>query len=130
MINANLSQFLDTCWFIEATLYYKGYTYWCQVVQYHNNEKPMYFFIHRYRSVIHRDGDKIWTPRLVENGGVVDYEDTYFEAWGYGEDDVKEQFLKAKIFDGKSFWKVEKELAWYDEDQLSFIKFKEVCLCQ
>ena len=52
---------------------------------------------------------------MVENGDVVDYEDTYFEAWGDGEDDVKEQFLKAKIFDGKSFWDVEKESAWYDE---------------
>ena len=27
---------------------------------------------------------------------------------GYGENDVKEQFLKAKIFDGKSFWEAEK----------------------
>ena len=115
MINANLSQFLDTGWFKEATLYYKGYTYWCEGVWYHNKEKTMYFFIHRYRSIILREGDKIWTSRLVENGDVVDNEDTYFEAWGYGEDDVKEQFLKAKIFDGKSFWEVEKELAWYDE---------------
>lgn len=39
----------------------------------------------------------------------------YTLCYGYGEDDVKEQFLKAKIFDGKSFWEVEKELAWYDE---------------
>ena len=108
MINANLSQFLDTGWFNEATLYYKGYTYWCEGVWYYDKEKPMYFFIHRYRSVIHRDGDKIWTSRLVKNGDVIDYEDTCFEAWGYGEDDVKEQFLKAKIFDGKSFWEVEK----------------------
>ena len=38
-----------------------------------------------------------------------------FYYYGYGENDVKEQFLKAKIFDGKSFWEVEKELAWYDE---------------
>lgn len=87
-------------------------------------KKNQVFFIHRYRSVIHREGDRVWTSRLVENGDVVDYEDTYFEAWGYGEDDVKEQFLKAKIFDGKSFWDVEKESAWYDEGQ-SFINLKK-----
>ena len=38
-----------------------------------------------------------------------------FYYYGYGENGVKEQFLKAKIFDGKSFWEVEKEMAWYDE---------------
>ena len=31
-----------------------------------------------------------------------------FYYYGYGENDVKEQFLKAKIFDGKSFWEAEK----------------------
>ena len=51
---------------------------------------------------------------MIENGDVVDYSVVY-DYYGYGENDVKEQFLKAKIFDGKSFWEVEKELAWYDE---------------
>lgn len=50
----------------------------------------MHFFVYKYRLVV-------------------------YDYYGYGENDVKEQFLKAKIFDCKSFGEVEKELAWYDE---------------
>lgn len=74
----------------------------------------MHFFVYKYRSVIHNENGEIWMSRLIENGDVVDYSVVY-DYYGYGENDVKEQFLKAKIFDGKSFWEVEKELAWYDE---------------
>ncbi len=31
MINGQLDQFLDTGWFSEATLYYNGFIYWCEV---------------------------------------------------------------------------------------------------
>ena len=37
------------------------------------------------------------------------------DIWGYGETDIKEQFLKAKIFEGKSFWEIESELKWLEE---------------
>ena len=114
MINANLEQFLDTGWYNEATLYLNGYTYWCEGCWDHSREKPMHFFVYKYRSVIYNENGEIWTSRLIENGDVVNYSVVY-DYYGYGENDVKEQFLKAKIFDGKSFWKVEKELAWYDE---------------
>ena len=30
------------------------------------------------------------------------------------EETLREKFLKAKIWDGKSFWEVEKELTWLD----------------
>ena len=111
MINASLSQFLDTGWFSEATLYYKGYTYWCEGDWDYTRDKPMHFFVYKYRSIV---VDKIYTRRLVDNGDVVDYS-IVFEVYGANETEVKEQFLKAKIFEGKSFWEVEKELAWYDE---------------
>lgn len=114
MINANLEQFLDTGWFNEATLYYNGFTYWCEAVWDNSKEKPMHFWIQKYRSVLHKENEVIWTSRLVENGDVVDYE-IVFDIWGNGENDVKEQFLKAKIFEGKSFWEIEKDIAWYDE---------------
>ena len=114
MINANLEQFLDTGWYNEATLYLNGYTYWCEGSQDYSREKPMHFSVYKYRSVIHNENGEIWTSRLIENVDVVDYSVVY-DYYGYGENDVKEQFLKAKIFDGKSFWEVEKELAWYDE---------------
>ena len=121
MINGHLSQFLDTGWFNEATLYYKGYTYWCEGCWDHDKEKPMHFFVNKYRAVVHKDDKAVWTSRLIENGKVVDYS-TVLDIWGYGEDDVKELFLKAKIFEGKSFWEVENELSWYDEYQINSSK--------
>ena len=30
MINGNLSQFLDTGWYSEGTIYFSGYIYWCE----------------------------------------------------------------------------------------------------
>lgn len=106
MINANLDQFLDTGWFNEATLYLNGYTYWCEGYWKQGLEKPMHFFVYKYEAEVI---NKIYTKPKNEK-----YK-TVFDVWGYGEDDVKELFLKAKIFDGKSFWEVEKEIAWYDE---------------
>lgn len=106
MINANLEQFLDTGWFSEATLYLNGYTYWCEGCWNEEREKPMHFFVYKYESVV---VDKIYTKPKNSN-----YQ-TVFDIYGNSEEEVKEEFLKAKIFDGKSFWEVEKEIAWYDE---------------
>ena len=51
---------------------------------------------------------------MIKDRDVVDYS-TVLDVWGDSPDDVKPIFLSAKIFDGKSFWEVEKEIAWYDE---------------
>ena len=106
MINANLEQFLDTGWFSEATLYLNGYTYWCEGCWNEEREKPMHFFVYKYESVV---VDKIYIKPKNSN-----YQ-TVFDIYGNSEEEVKEEFLKAKIFDGKSFWEIEKEIAWYDE---------------
>ena len=106
MINANLEQFLDTGWFSEATLYLNGYTYWCEGCWNEEREKPMHFFVYKYESVV---AAKIYTKPKNSNYQKV------FDIYGNSEEEVKEEFLKAKIFDGKSFWEVEKEIAWYDE---------------
>ena len=115
MINANLEQFLDTGWFSESTLYLNGYTYWCEGGWDRTTKKPFHVVVYRYRSILLTDKEgEIWSKRLIENGDVVDYS-TVLDICGNNEDEVKEQFFKAKIFDGKSFWEVEKEIAWYDE---------------
>ena len=106
MINANLEQFLDTGWFSEATLYLNGYTYWCEGCWNEEREKPMHFFVYKYESVV---VDKIYTKPKNSNYQKV------FDIYGNSEEEVKEEFLKAKILDGKSFWEIEKEIAWYDE---------------
>ena len=108
MINASLEQFLDTGWFNEATLYLNGFTYWCEGNWVSKKEKPMHFFVRKYPSEV---VDGTYTKR-IDNGKD---DETVFDVWGYGEADVKSEFLKAKIFDGKSFWEVESIIAWYDE---------------
>lgn len=113
MINANLSQFLDTEGYNEATLYLNGYTYWCEGCWF-KARKNLFIFLYKYHSVVHNDGSQIWTTRLIENNDVVDYS-TVFDVWGSDEEEVKNLFLNAKIFDGKSFGEIENELAWYDE---------------
>ena len=118
MINANLEQFLDTGWFSESTLYYNGHTYWCEggVYKNENNIWVMHFWVYRYKSDLYVTSDgETYSKRHIENGVVADYS-TAFEIFGKTEDETREEFLKAKIFDGKSFWEVEKEIAWYDED--------------
>ena len=51
---------------------------------------------------------------MVVNNDVVDYS-IVFEDFDNDRENVKSRFLSAKIFDGKTFWEVEKEIAWYDE---------------
>ena len=48
-----------------------------------------------------------------ENGHWIDF--SQIEMEGPNEDALREKFLKAKIWDGKSFWEVEKDLAWLDD---------------
>ncbi len=43
----------------------------------------MYFYVYKYRSVIHNENGEIWTSRLIENGDVVDYSVVY-DYYGYG----------------------------------------------
>lgn len=110
MINANLERFLGTGWFNEATLYLNGFTYWCEGCWDFQKEKPMHFFVYKYPSKI---ANKIYTKR-IDDGKEWERE-IVFDILGYGEEDVKVEFLKAKIFDGKSFWEAEDKIAWYDE---------------
>ncbi len=50
---------------------------------------------------------------LGDDDDLIDYDDS-FEIYGDTYEGVREQFLKAPIWEGKTFWEVEKELAWYD----------------
>lgn len=56
--------------------------------------------------------NKIYEDIYDENGHWIDYSEIYMD--DINEDALKEQFLKAKIWDEKNFWEVEKELAWLD----------------
>lgn len=111
MINGNLEQFLDTGWFSEATLYLNGYTYWLEGSFDRTVDKPFHFKVIKYRSIV---VDNKYTRRLIENDDVVDYQEI-FTIDCLDEAEAKKEFLSKKLFDGKTFWEVEKEIAWYDE---------------
>ncbi len=116
MINADLEDFLISGWFnMEATLYLNGYTYWCEGVYSSKNNGKFHFWVNKYRSIVHKkENDEIWTSRMIENNDVVEYS-TVLDVWGDEPEDVKPIFLNSKIFDGKSFWEAEQEIAWHDE---------------
>ena len=108
MINANLSQFLDTGWFNEATLYYNGFIYWCEGNWDKTKQMQMHFFVYRFPVKI---VDKVYFERIHTDESF----EYLFEVWGFNEGDVKNKFLNAKIFEGKSFWEVENSLMRLDE---------------
>ena len=115
MINANLEQFLDNGWYNEATLFYKGHTYWCEGCYNRSKDNPFHFWVYRYKSILVKEKNgKTWSKREIKDDDVADFS-TVFEIWTKSEEDAKELFLQAAIFDGKSFWEIEEELAWYDE---------------
>jgi len=55
---------------------------------------------------------KYYEHILGPDGDFVDF--NQMEMDGPNENALREKFLKAKIWDGKSFWEVEKELTWLD----------------
>jgi len=57
-------------------------------------------------------GNKYYEDILGPDGDFVDF--NQMEMDGPNENALREKFLKAKIWDGKSFWEVEKELTWLD----------------
>lgn len=109
MINCDLDWFLDNGRYNEATLYYNGYMYWCEGG--YTKDGKFHFFVDKRKSeIVNEYYQKVV---LDENGKV----EAYFvlEFFANDEDEARKMFLEAKIFEGKSFWEVEKDLAYYDE---------------
>ena len=110
MINGNLETFLDYGWFTEATLFYKGYTYWFEGYYSSKTNKHM-FFVNRWKSKLTKD---MCTYRYIVNDDILGYSEVY-RIEGTDQETLQKQFLEAPIFDGKSFWQVEKELIQVDD---------------
>jgi len=108
MINGNINQFLDTGWFSEATLYYNGYIYWLEA---QSTENESVFFIDRWKA--HNEDNKYYHT-ITDMDGTISY-DRVLEIHGTDLDLLKKQFLESTPFEGKTFWQVEKEIAWLDE---------------
>ena len=122
MINGSLDQFLDTGWYSEATIYYNGYIYWLE--GYTKPEIHMhFFFIDRWRALLN---DDMHYCEYRLNNRLVDYKRIY-EISANDMDILKRRFLEAPVFDGKTFWEIEDNLIWADEDEpIEIESFSEI----
>ncbi len=108
MINGYLEQFLDTGWFSESTLFLNDIIYFCAA---YSTDNKYEFTVHKWRAV---NEDNKYFHSVCDNDVLLDWACIYEDS-GCDLDLIKKRFLEAKIFDDKSFWEVEQELAWLDE---------------
>ncbi len=109
MINGKLSQFLDTGWWNgDATIYYKKHIYFLD--SYVDKKGSMHLRIMKWKAK--NIDNKTYEDVLDLEGKFTDFSQIEMEA--PNEEMLREKFLKEKIWEGKSFWEVEKELAWLD----------------
>lgn len=110
MKNGSLEQFLDTGWFSESELFLNGNVYWCEA-QYDPISGTSKFFVDKWAA---RLEDGKYYHSLLESDGTLKYT-TVLEIRDLDMDCIKQRFLEAPIFDGKTFWQVEKDIAWVDD---------------
>ena len=118
MIYGNLDQFLDNGWEHDVILFYNGFYYYCNG-SFDNMENHMFqYSVFKARGFINQG---YLCSYYMYNGELVDCEDVFQET-NKDEQLVKKHFFEAKIFDGKSFWEVEKDLVWGEDDNPKIIK--------
>lgn len=110
MINGYAEQFLDTGWYSEATLFYKGYIYWHEA---QTNDKETVFFVDRWKV---QNEENLYYHSILQSDGTLQWE-RVLEIHDIDLELIKKRFLESAIYDGKSFWNVEKEIAWLDESE-------------
>lgn len=110
MINGNLDQFLDTGWFSEAELYYKKHVYWCEAI--YDETKKMHLFV--VDKWLAENEDNKFYHSVIDDKGAIDWSRTYEDS-DKDLELIKKRFLEAPIFEGKTFWQVESDIAWLEE---------------
>lgn len=108
MINGSIEQFLDTGWYSESTLFYNGHIFWHEA---QTGDNETVFFIDRWKA---QNENNLYFHSLQETDGTLCWE-RILEIHGTDLDKIKKQFLESPVYDGKTFWQVEKEIAWLDE---------------
>lgn len=110
MINGHLEQFLDTGWYTEATLFFNGYIYWCEA-QFDEETKLICFFVDKWSA---ENEDNTYYHSILEADGTIQW-NRVLEIKDKDIDLIKKIFLESPIFEGKTFWQVEKKLIWLEE---------------
>ncbi len=91
MINGDINEFMDKLWGGEELIYtYNGKKYFSQG---YNDENGEYVF-----------ELQLWEPDVK----------ILWQIIGKENQDSLNAFLKEPLFDGKTFWEVEKEIEWVD----------------
>ena len=111
MQNGDIEIFLDTGWDMESTLYYHGRVYWCEGYTDFDTRLST-FFVDSWEAEC-PDG-KYYRTCQQQDGEPCGFQ-TVLKITDKDMNVLKEKFLAAEIFEGKSFWQVEKDLIWVDE---------------
>ncbi len=91
MIDGNIDEFMDKLWNGEELIFtYNGKKYFSQG---YNSDDGQYVF-----------ELQIWEP----------YIDTLWLTIGLSNQESTDSFLKEPIFEGKTFWEIEKNAKWVD----------------
>lgn len=110
MINGKTEQFLDTGWYSESTLFLDGYIYWFEA-QIDKNTRIITFFVDKWKAI---SSENLYYHSLLNSDGSLTWTRIY-EVKGTDLDLIKQKFLEAKIFEGKTFWQIEKNISWLEE---------------
>jgi len=111
MINGRIEDFLDTGWYNEATLFYKGNIYWCEGFT-DSDSHVSTFFVDKWAA--QKQDDMYYNELRTREGELLNHQ-RVLQISADNLDKLKQKFLMAPIFEGKTFWQVEKEVAWLDE---------------
>ena len=112
MSSGELEVFLDTGWLNDATLYYKGYIYWCEgyVLK---HEEGFEYIVSRWRA--ESEDDCTFRSFCDADNRLIEFSIVYNNKQILLEN-LQKDFLSAKIFSGKSFWEIEHQVQWLDEN--------------
>ena len=128
MINGTINEFLASGWYSEASLFYKGYLYWFEANT-DSETNITEFWVNRWKAMM--DKEKMVFHSIIEKNDKLSGFSTVLTICGTDMAKIRQQLLTSPIFDGKTFWQVEKELAWLEEgrpvqaEQLSKERLKE-----
>lgn len=113
MTKEELERFLDTGWFSEAEIYYNGHMYFCQEDTI-DGDQGRHFVVYRWPA---KNEDNTFYHTIRHNGKMPAWETAYeyAAAENESEESIREKFLQAKFFDGKSFWEVEEKTQWLEK---------------
>ena len=106
MRSREIDQFLDTGWYTDGTIYLNGFIYWCEATK-EFETGVITFTVNRWRA----DCDGEFYYQYVSSDGLVDFS-CVFELKDTDLDQIKQQFLRASIFDGRTFWEIRNEAIW------------------